>query len=52
VNHAIIVGSIARPIRALSSVITVAPVLDDVSAFIDAHSGDCLPRVLRHRARS
>ncbi|AUT70860.1 alpha/beta hydrolase [Paraburkholderia hospita] len=52
VNHAIIVGSLARPIRALSSVITVAPVLDDVSAFIDAHSGDCLPRVLRHRARS
>lgn len=40
VNHAIIVGSLARPLRALSSVITVAPVLDDVSAFINAHSAD------------
>jgi acetyl esterase/lipase len=36
VNHAMIVGSMARSVRALSSLITVAPVLDDVSKFIDA----------------
>jgi acetyl esterase/lipase len=36
VNHAMIVGSMARSVRALSSLLTVAPVLDDVSAFIDA----------------
>ncbi len=38
INHAMIVGSMGRPVRALSAFITVAPVLDDVSAFIDANS--------------
>lgn len=37
VNHAMAVGSLAKPVRALSNFITVAPVLDDVSAFIDSH---------------
>ncbi|BCQ28420.1 alpha/beta hydrolase (plasmid) [Caballeronia sp. NK8] len=37
VNHAMAVGSLAKPVRALSIFITVAPVLDDVSAFIDSH---------------
>ncbi|MFM0323143.1 alpha/beta hydrolase [Caballeronia glebae] len=39
VNHAMIVGSFGRPVRLLSPVITVAPVLDDVSRFIDTHPG-------------
>ncbi|KND59692.1 Esterase/lipase/thioesterase family protein [Candidatus Burkholderia verschuerenii] len=38
INHAMIVGSLARPVRALSTFITVAPVLDDVSGFIDRHT--------------
>jgi acetyl esterase/lipase len=38
INHAMIVGSLGRPVRALSSLVTVAPVLDDVTAFIDAQA--------------
>ncbi|WP_309834837.1 alpha/beta hydrolase [Caballeronia sp. LZ065] len=34
-NHAMIVGSLAQPVRALSAFVRVAPVLDDVCAFID-----------------
>jgi acetyl esterase/lipase len=37
INHAMIVGSMAQPVRALSAIITVAPVLNDVSEFIDRH---------------
>jgi acetyl esterase/lipase len=40
INHAMIVGSLARPVRALSSIITVAPVLDDISEFIDRNATD------------
>jgi acetyl esterase/lipase len=38
INHAMMAGSLARPVRALSSFMTVAPVLDDVSAFVDLHA--------------
>ncbi|SAK61004.1 alpha/beta hydrolase [Caballeronia temeraria] len=39
INHAMIVGSFGRPVRSLSGLITVAPVLDDVSRFIDSLDG-------------
>lgn len=38
INHAMIVGNVGRPVRALSPLIKVAPVLDDVTAFIDQTS--------------
>jgi acetyl esterase/lipase len=53
VNHAMIVGSMARPVRALSSFITVAPVLDDVSAFIDAPPNEpAHPAASHHKSES
>ncbi|MDR5748680.1 alpha/beta hydrolase [Caballeronia sp. LZ029] len=39
VDHAMIVGSLARPVRALASFIAVAPVLNDISEFVDDHPG-------------
>jgi acetyl esterase/lipase len=38
IDHAMMAGSLARPVRALSRFMNVAPVLDDVAEFVDAHA--------------